>query len=118
MSIAALIDAVREHFTWRRLVLLFAMATDKDIPACLDLLLPHVDETLFTVTNSPRAQKPEVLRDMAFARGKTDVHCEPDEIRALRQALASCGKDDLLLVTGSLYLAGDLRPTMVETLGE
>jgi dihydrofolate synthase/folylpolyglutamate synthase len=118
MSVAAVIDAVREQFRYRRLVLLFAMATDKDIPTCLDLLLPHADETFFTVTNSPRAEKPEALRQMAEARGKTNLHCEPDEKEAFRRALSACGEDDLLLVTGSLYLAGDLRPTMLEVLGE
>ena len=116
MSVEALVRAVREHFTWRRLVLLFAMATDKDIRGSLDLLLPLADEVFFTVTNSPRAAKPETLRQLATARGKENVHCEPDEACAFRKALAATGADDLLLVTGSLYLAGDLRPVIQQEL--
>ena len=117
MSITSLIDAVREHFRYRRMVLLFAMAVDKDIPACLELLLPHTDEVFFTATNSPRAQKPDALKSMAETRGTVNVHSEPDEQEAFRKALSVCGPDDLLLVTGSLYLVGDLRPTMLDVLG-
>jgi len=110
MAIEALINAIRLHFTYRRLVLLFAMATDKDIRSSLELLLPLADEVFFTVTNSPRAAKPEFLKQIAEARGKEKVQCEADEPAAFRKALAATGSDDLLLVTGSLYLAGDLRP--------
>jgi len=116
MAIEALVQAIREHFTFRRLVLLFAMATDKDIPGSLDILLPIADEVFFTVTNSPRAAKPQTLKRLATAWGKQKVHSEPDESAALGKALAATGKDDLLLVTGSLYLAGDLRPRIQEIL--
>lgn len=116
MAMEALVNAVREHFQWRRLVLLMAMAIDKDIRSSLDILLPVADEVFFTVTNSPRAAKPDILRQLALARGKDQVTCEPDEPAAFRKALAATGPDDLLLVTGSLYLAGDLRPIIIETL--
>ncbi|HUW56491.1 MAG TPA: folylpolyglutamate synthase/dihydrofolate synthase family protein [Planctomycetota bacterium] len=114
LSMGALVNAVREHFTWRRLVLLFAMATDKDIRGSLEMLLPLADEVFFTVTNSPRATKPATLRQLAIARGKAaeNVHCIDDEPTAFREALAATHPEDLLLVTGSLYLAGDLRPVI------
>jgi len=118
MAMEVLTKAVGGHFKWKRLVLLFAMATDKDIPGSLDVLLPLADEVFFTVTNSPRAAKPENLRHLALARGATRVHCDADEPAAFKAALAATGPDDLLLVTGSLYLAGDLRGVMLETLAK
>ena len=116
MSVAALVRAVREHFTWKRLVLLFAMATDKDIPGSLDVLLPVADEVFFTITNSPRAAKPANLARLARARGLSRIHTDNDETAAFRAALAATAPDDLLLVTGSLYLAGDLRTLMLAEL--
>jgi dihydrofolate synthase/folylpolyglutamate synthase len=116
MAIEVLVKAVRANFKYRRLVLLFAMATDKDIPGSLDIVLPIVDEVFFTLTNSPRAAKPQMLKHLAQARGKEKAHSEPDESKALEQALAVTGPEDLLLVTGSLYLAGDLRPVIQKAL--
>jgi dihydrofolate synthase/folylpolyglutamate synthase len=122
MSIETLMQALRDHFTWRRLRLIFAMATDKDIPASLAIILPAADEVFFTTTNSPRAAWPEELAklgrcgDLGAGLGKAQVHFEPDSAAAFREALSHASPDDLVLVTGSLYLAGDLRPVILKEL--
>jgi dihydrofolate synthase/folylpolyglutamate synthase len=116
ISMHALVRAVRENFSPKRTVLLYAMATDKDIAASLDIVLPLASEAFFTLTNSPRAAKPETLASLARSRGLAKVHAERDTALAFRQALAATGPDDLLLITGSLYLAGDLRLVIQQTL--
>ncbi len=118
LSMEALVRAVRENFTWKRLILLYAMATDKDVASSLDVVLPLADEAFFTLTNSPRAAKPETLASLARSRGLAKVRAERDTAAAFRQALAAMGPDDLLLITGSLYLAGDLRPVIQQTLAK
>ena len=118
LSLDALVRAVRENFTPRRIVLLYAQADDKDIASSLEAVLPIADEAFFTVTNSPRAARAETLAALARSRGSANIHSERDTAAAFRQALAATGKDDLLLITGSLYLAGDLRPMILQTLAK
>ncbi len=116
ISMEALVRALGENFAPRRIVLLYAQADDKDIASSLGALLPVVDEAFFTLTNSPRAAKPEALASIARGLGCPKVRTEPGTAQAFRLALAATAPDEMLLITGSLYLAGDLRPLILETL--
>ena len=116
LSMHALVRAVRDHFEYRRLVLLYAMATDKDIAGSLGIILPLADEVFFTVTNSPRAARPDLMGRIALSLGHERVTCEHSELEAFRRALAATGQGDMLLITGSRYLAGDLRPVIQQML--
>lgn len=112
LSIGALMDAIREFLKYRRLHLVFAMASDKDVDRSLEILLPHTDAVYFTLTNSPRATPPEDLAARAAKFPKVEVHVEPDPNAAYRMALAHAGPDDLVVITGSLYLVGDLMGSL------
>ena len=46
-----------------------------------------------------------------------NVKAEKNAVPALEAALASLGEDEALVVAGSLYLASELRPTLMRFKG-
>lgn len=97
----------------RRRVWLYAAMGDKDRQPILDALLPHVDEVWCTKgTSTPRFAEPELLAEEIAQSGDTVVRLFPHPDEALAAA-ESLGPDDELLVAGSLYLVGDVRPRLV-----
>ncbi len=63
---------------------------------------------------SPRAQPPRGVTSAAAARGIETVECTtPAE--AVSEALGLAGEDDLVLVTGSLYVVGAARSALLPT---
>ena len=62
---------------------------------------------------SPRAMDPQRIVDAAAALGVVATTA-PNVARALADALAAADEDDLVLVTGSLYLVGAARSLLVK----
>ena len=94
----------------RRVSLVFGMMSDKDIPGALaELRRLEPVRVLFTAADSPRAEAAENLA--AVWAGGAEVVLPAG--RAVEAALAAAGPDDLVLVCGSLYVVGEVRPRFV-----
>lgn len=90
-----------------RPVLVFGALADKDWPAMVATLAPHARDAIVTRVPSPRAADPqEVARAFSMSGIFGMVVEEPGH--ALRTAEGIAGADGLVLVTGSLYLVGDI----------
>jgi dihydrofolate synthase/folylpolyglutamate synthase len=93
-------------------VLLFGISRDKDAAGMLEVLQPifrHIVLTRFE--KNPRALAPEQLRMMLGSH--TGVHIAEHPLDALGMARKLMRPDDLLCITGSVFLAGELRPELV-----
>lgn len=105
----ALVQTLASGFhTSGRRVLVWGMLADRDPAAFLDALEPaRVDAVVACSVPSPRAAAASDLAAVARARG---LACEvvDDPVEAVRRAVDVCAEDDLVLVTGSLYLVGAL----------
>ena len=112
VSMQALVDTLGTFLKYRKLHLVYAMATDKDVAQCLRILLPRADYFYPTMSNSPRAMPTDELAALASQIKSIPVRGNPDSKAALAVALASADPDDLVLITGSLYLVGDLLGTV------
>ncbi len=91
-------------------VMVFSACQDKDIRGMLKILLPLVDSVIFTTNNSPRHVPPYELAEIAmdlYPTVRQDVKDDPRA--AVWLAYRVTGDDGLILVTGSLYLIGDVR---------
>lgn len=99
----------------RRRVLVFACSKDKDAAGMLRLLLPEFQEVVLTrYVNNPRARSPDQLVPMAeeLATGlalQPRLHMATDPEGAWRLALDLAGDDTLVCITGSFFLAAELR---------
>jgi len=88
----------------RRLELVFAVMADKDWRAMLAPLLAHAAGVIVTRVGR-RAADPHALA--AALRGRVPALAVDDPRAALRAALARTGAGGAVLVTGSLFLAGE-----------
>jgi dihydrofolate synthase/folylpolyglutamate synthase len=115
-SIAALCRTLRD-FDARPRVLVFASSKDKDVPGMLRLLLPEFDEVVLTrYVNNPRSRSPERLHALAVdelrhaaAHSPPRLHQAAEPLAAWRLAQELAGDDGLVCITGSFFLAAELR---------
>lgn len=96
-----------------RPVVVLGLLASKGPGPILDALIPvasafvTTQPTVVGKSSLPAARLMELIRDRGFAG---DVHCDPRPLCALDRAVALAERADTsVLVTGSLYLAGELR---------
>jgi dihydrofolate synthase/folylpolyglutamate synthase len=108
-SIQALLDTLQELPATRRHLLL-AASRDKDLEGMLRLLVPHFVSAVFTqYSSSSRGADPSELATRWRALGGTaEVISSP--AAALATVRARLQPAELLCITGSVFLAGELRP--------
>lgn len=105
-SLLALSDALEDQFPNKRKVFLFGMLQDKDIKRSLKSILSIASKIVFTTCESPRSENPKKLSKVARGLGFPEISVESDIESAFKLALGKVGRNDLLCITGSTYLAG------------
>ncbi|MDY7039529.1 MAG: folylpolyglutamate synthase/dihydrofolate synthase family protein [Chloroflexota bacterium] len=95
-------------FPHRRLILVYGALAGHSIPHMLDALLPIADEVILTRVGNPRGVDPTDILDEVQAHGRTAERVVPVDA-ALERALHIAGAEDLVCVTGSLYIVADAR---------
>jgi dihydrofolate synthase/folylpolyglutamate synthase len=95
----------------RRVVALFGAMADKDWPGMLQLL-PAEWPVVFTAVDEDRAVKPSDLLAEADTMGREQAQSVDGSAAALEAARTAAGSDGMVLVLGSLYLAGEVRTAL------
>jgi len=112
-SVDALLEVLEGCLSARRCLLVFAATHDKDLRRMLERLLGRFDEVIFTrYLNNPRAVPPEELAAMAAQLGARPARVCPDPAGAWHAVRQWAEPDDLVCVTGSFFLAGEIREQM------
>jgi dihydrofolate synthase / folylpolyglutamate synthase len=99
---------IEESFPGRRLVLIYAAMRDKAVDEVTGLLFPLASEVIFTQPNNPRAVSASELAQIAGHHAAHFTTISNAEA-ALDAALANVHSEDVIFITGSLYLVGQLR---------
>jgi dihydrofolate synthase/folylpolyglutamate synthase len=99
---------LEEYFPGKRIILVFGASEDKDIAGMLTELMPSVIELIAVKSFHPRAIDPDKLVELAQKFGHP-IACIADIPQALDTALQTIGKDDLVLVTGSIFVVAEAR---------
>jgi dihydrofolate synthase/folylpolyglutamate synthase len=105
---ACLQQALTELFPRRRVYFVLGISTDKNIPGIIATLAPVAHEVIVTRFHTPRAGDPQVLAAAVQHHG-IPVHIEPDPVMALAQARSKAQPTDVVCVTGSLLLLGEIK---------
>jgi dihydrofolate synthase/folylpolyglutamate synthase len=109
-GVNALIDEIMDFPRGRKVKLLFAAMADKEWELMVDDLARVVDEIVFTRVAMERSAEPEQLAEKLKARIPHRAIC--DSRAALRTLLDESGAEDIIVVAGSLYLLGEIRPML------
>jgi dihydrofolate synthase/folylpolyglutamate synthase len=107
---AALADSIAAIFPDRRLLLVIGALSTKDVSGILEPFAGMTRTATLTIPHvlGKSGLDPERMARTAAVLG-INAHVEPDPAVAVQTAMASAGPDDLVLVTGSLYLVGEVR---------
>lgn len=109
-GVQALVSELNELRGGRKIKLLFAAMADKEWELMLGALGKAVDEIVFTRVEMERSAEPEQLAAKLVAgiprRAIRDARV------ALRTLLAESQDSDIVVVAGSLYLLGEIRPLL------
>jgi len=108
----ALVEAIQEFRQGRNVKLLFASMEDKDWRLMLDELIMVADEVVLTRVDMQRSARPQELAN--YLAQKVSHQVIEDSRQALRTLLDAARSDDIVLVAGSLYLLGEIRPELQE----
>jgi dihydrofolate synthase/folylpolyglutamate synthase len=102
----------------RRFALIFGASADKEIDSMLHFFLdpkrrtgyPPVDKLIVSQSGHPRSADPTQLAAMALDISSTcPVSVQFDLDSALTEALAWAGPDDLICITGSIFVVAQAR---------
>jgi dihydrofolate synthase/folylpolyglutamate synthase len=109
-GVRALADALIELRQGRKIKLLFATMADKEWQLMLEILAKLADEIIFTRVSMERSADPELLAKNIPVPIPSRVI--QDSQTALAALLDRAQPDDILVVAGSLYLLGEVRPRL------
>ena len=99
---------LQENFADRKVFLIYGAMRDKAVDEVAGLLFPHAHEVIFTQPGTPRAVSAAQLAEIAGDHAR-QFSMIPNAEEALDSVLAKAKPEDVIFITGSLYLVGELR---------
>lgn len=105
-------QAIAQELPHRRLILLLGTSRDKDITAIAAALAPHAAQVIITRANHPKAMDLDRIAAEVEPFSNTPLQIVPVVAEALAAARTLAGPDDLICVTGSLFVAGAAREAL------
>jgi dihydrofolate synthase / folylpolyglutamate synthase len=115
-STRALLGALDQDFSAAsRRILVFAATRDKDVAGMLRLLLPRFDSVVLTQYQAnPRGVPIDELAALVEATATRSCHAAAEPASAWSLASHLAASDDLICVTGSFFIASELRELILD----
>jgi dihydrofolate synthase / folylpolyglutamate synthase len=109
-GVKSLVDELNVMRGGRRIKLLFASMADKEWELMLRALAGAVDEITFTQVATERSADPRMLAEKLNRPIPQRVIA--NSVAALRTLMREADREDIIVVAGSLYLLGEVRPVL------
>lgn len=106
----ALANYVERFRARRRVWLIYGAMRDKAVSEVAGILFPLADHVIVTAPGQSRAVRPEVIAELV---SHPDLQAALNLTDALTLA-GKCEPEDLVIITGSLYLVGEARPLFIK----
>ena len=103
-GVRALIRYLERFYPDRKRWIIFGAMRDKAVAEMGAILFPLADELILTAADSPRSMMPEELAALA-ACGRAVANIG----EALKMVAGEAAADDMIVITGSLFLVGEAR---------
>jgi dihydrofolate synthase/folylpolyglutamate synthase len=111
-SVAALLDSLPRYLKYRRLLLIVGVSRDKNVSQMVELLAAGKPQVFVSRSRHPRSLAPATLAAQFRAQG-VDAAETGTVAEAVDQALSVAEPADLVLATGSLFVAAEVREAML-----
>ena len=105
-SVKTLYKTLEENFPNKKIWIIFSIFKNKELKDTCRQIEKISDRIILTKVNNPRASEPEDL--LKYFRGNP-IFLTNSSKEALELAKAKASRKDLILITGSLYLCGEVR---------
>lgn len=115
-GVSALVEELRTLRVEGERRLLFGAMADKDWQHMLRELAAVSDEVVLTRVSIERSADPAQLR--SALSGGVQWTIEENPVQAMRSLARRSGPNDVIVVAGSLYLLGEVRPVFTEAAGD
>jgi dihydrofolate synthase/folylpolyglutamate synthase len=114
-SIAVLLNTLPTYLPHRRLTVVAGFSRDKRVDAMVKLLAGRADRVIATRSRHPRSMRPEDISEVFRAEGMAMEHTAVCATvgDAINLAVDGATADDLVLITGSLFVVGEAREAML-----
>ncbi len=110
-SAQALADAIKSIFEVKKCIFVLGLNTDKNISAIWKQLESMSKHCIATKSQNPRSMNPADIAEVitTFGASDTDVRESSSVAEAIEMARKLAGPDDVICVTGSIYVVGEAR---------
>ncbi|MBR4859292.1 MAG: bifunctional folylpolyglutamate synthase/dihydrofolate synthase [Clostridia bacterium] len=108
----ALCTFIKKHLTGKRIIMLSSMMADKDYDSYLKTVAPLAQTFIAARADVPRALSSDELCESAKAYCD-NCYSVADPVKAVAAARNIMQTDDVLIVCGSFYLAGEIRDCLL-----
>jgi dihydrofolate synthase/folylpolyglutamate synthase len=103
----ALRSSLSERYEDRPLIFVFGAMRDKAISEMTEILFPLAERVIVTRPENPRAASPEEIQQAAVRSG-VEVEAVEDVAVALERARELANSETVVVIAGSIYLAGEV----------
>lgn len=120
-SAQVLVDVLQTSFSPQQRILVLAVSRDKDVESIVEVLLPCFDKVVLTAyQENPRAVPVERLEEIVNQQlerserlSRAQVFREELPCKAWQKAKELSDENALICVTGSFFIAAELRQTLI-----
>lgn len=99
---------IEEYFKYKNLYLILGILNDKNVEEMVKLISPLATEVYTVTPNSIRAASANELKEIVLKYNNNCIAFN-DYNKAIQLSLSKANKDDLIIVSGSLYMIGEIR---------
>ena len=107
-SASVLRDTIPSYFSYQRVILIAGVSRDKNLEGIVGELAPLSSHVIVTRSRHPRAAPTTAVAEAFLSHGTTVAQVEGVD-NAVALALDEAGEGDLILATGSLFVAAEAR---------
>jgi len=109
-ALAAYID---RFYSGRNVCLIYGAMRDKAVEEVCAILFPRANQVIATAPDQPRALHPQAIQQLA---DHPNLQAAPS-LREALELLRGAGPNDVIFITGSLYLVGEARSLLLRKNG-
>ncbi len=107
-GITALYDNINRYFKYNNMYLILGILADKQVEEMVKVITKNAKKVFALAPHNDRAESAKDLQNIISKYNKNSIAID-DYNEAIENAMSLANKDDLILVSGSLYMIGDIR---------